>query len=434
MPQVAAKEVTGAQIVGASPINQPESLAAVLPVSYATYRAIRKDPTIAMVRALVMSPIVAGSWSIETDEGTPEDRAQLINDDLLPMREPLLKSAMSGSVDFGWAPYEKVFALDETTKLLRLSKLKPLLQDITTIVVLAATGQFYGFKQDTGGGDVDVPLSNALLLNLDTEGTQWYGISRLENVRATYNEWVKANNAAALYDQKIAGAKVMIRYPPGKSMYQGTLTANSEIAETFAKALDSSNTAIRVPAVVASTLKQLTKEQQDLIGWKIEMLSDSSPKQYSFMPRLEQLDKLKARGLYIPERSVLEGKFGTKADAGVHADLAITQMELDHRQLTRLINWHVVDHLLALNWGPDARGTVRLVAAPLADEKIAFLRDVFKGILAKDVGFLAALDKMDLEALRDAVGVPEGVTDLSDTLVVTEEMDEDEVEELKVAG
>lgn len=434
MAKVLTEEITGAQIVGASASNEPERLGPVLPASYATYRTLRVDPTIAMVRALAMGPIVAGEWSIEVDEGVPDDRADLISKTFLPMREPLLKSAMAGCIDYGWQPYEKVFALDESTGFLEIVKFKPLLHDITDIMVLADTGQFIGFKQAAAVGDKDVPLSNSLLLNLDVEGTMWYGRSRLENVRATYNEWTEANKAAALYDKKIAGAKIVVRYPPGESEYQGTLTPNAEIAKTLLQTLTTSNAGVRIPSVVAATLKQLTKEIQDLLGWKIEILSDSSPKQVSFVPRLDYLDKLKARALFLPERSILEGKFGTKADAGEHADLAITQMELDHRTLTRLISWHAVDHMLALNWGPEARGTVRLVAAPLADERIAFLREVFKAFFAKDAGFLALLDKIDINALRDAVGVPEGVTDLSETLVVTEEEDEDDDEELKVAS
>lgn len=433
MAQVSTKELTGAQIVGASAMNEPERLGKVLPASYATYRTLRVDPTIAMVRALAMGPIVAGEWSIEVDKGVSDDRAELISNTFLPMREPLLKSAMAGCIDYGWQPYEKVFVLDESTGFITVAKLKPLLHDITDIVVLADTGQFFGFKQAGALGDVNVPLPNALLLNLDVEGTMWYGRSRLENVRAIYNQWTIANTAASQYDKKIAGAKVLIRYPPGESTYEGVLTPNADVAEALLQKLHSSNVGVRIPAVVAATLKQLTKEIQDLLGWKIEILSDASPKQFSFVPRLDYLDKLKARGLFLPERSILEGKFGTKADAGEHADLAITQMELDHRTLTRLIDWHVVDHVLALNWGPEARGTVRLIAAPLAEEKVAFLREVFKAFFAKDAGFLALLDKIDIGALRDAVGVPEGVTDLSETLVVAEE-DEDEGEELKVAS
>ena len=45
------------------------------------------------------------------------------------------------------------------------------------------------------------------------EGSNLYGEPLLENVREAWNEWRKANEVAARYDRKIAGAYLLLHYP-----------------------------------------------------------------------------------------------------------------------------------------------------------------------------------------------------------------------------
>jgi hypothetical protein len=141
-------------------------------------------------------------------------------------------------------------------------------------------------------------------------------------------------------------------------------------------------------------------------AWAIELMSDPSPRQPSFVERLRYLDSLLVRAVILPERAVLEGQFGTKAEAGVHADFALTCREIEHRYVTRLINWHVVDQLLALNWGDQMRSKVRLVASPLVDDKKAWLKTLFTAALANPTGFVEVFNEIDLDALLDQTGTP----------------------------
>ena len=54
-----------------------------------------------------------------------------------------------------------------------------------------------------------------------------------------------------------------------------------------------------------------------LMWWnEIELLSDSGKGQQPFTDRQKYLDILKVRAFGFPERSILEGQFGTKADVG----------------------------------------------------------------------------------------------------------------------
>ena len=135
-------------------------------------------------------------------------------------------------------------------------------------------------------------------------------------------------------------------------------------------------------------------------------MADKGPRQASFVRRLEYLDTQKVRGLLMPERTMLEGKFGTKAEAGEHIDLAFTIMELIDRYITELVNWHCVDQILVLNYGEEARGTVRLEPAPLVDSQKAYLREIYAAFLKSPTGFMEEYDLVDTVSLREQIGVP----------------------------
>lgn len=390
------QEITGVQVATSLATNE---LTNPLPKSYDTYRAIRKDPTVALARALIVAPAVAAEWAVESDEDVDDERVEFIRDQLFRHRETIVESAMSfGHVDYGWCGYEKVFAVEGGRIVLK--KVKQLLHDLTEIVV-KPNGDFNGFVQTTQiGTEVFVPVERALNMPFRVEGTNWYGSGLLENVRPIYNRWTEADAGAQRYDKKIAGSHWVVKYPIGMSIYNGTETDNAEIAKNILNTLESSGS-VSIP---------LTKQVNDFNGenpdWEIELKSDSDARQHSFVERLSYLDKKKVRALLVPERAITEGQFGTKAEAGEHADMSLLNVDLQHRRIVSLLNRNVVDQLLALNWGEDARGTVRLVASSLDSDAEAFLRDIYKVVLANPTGFIEELERLDLDAVKDSLGVP----------------------------
>lgn len=402
----ALEEVTGAQLVsaGTGELARPASL----PKTYATYRTMRLHPTIALARAFSSAPVIAGSWLIESDDDIDDELVQFIQKQLFPIREQLLTTALSGQIDFGWQGWEKIF--EEKDGRIVLKKAKPLLQDITKIIVDPATGAFIGFQQtDASGKDFILPIDNSLLISARVEGTQWHGQSLMENARKWYNRHTEADAVAANYDRKVAGANVIVHYPVGESKdASGNMTDNGELAKTILAAMEGTGGVI-IPNVLHKHIEKLNKEAKENVGWRIEILSDGVPKEYAFVPRLQYLDKLIVRAFLLPERAVLEAQFGTKADAGVHAGLALTVMELIHLDITRHINWYVVDQLLAINWGDEFRSTVRLVVAPLSDEKLSYLREIYKSILANQTLALEEGPLIDTDAMKEAVGVPKSL-------------------------
>ena len=280
-----------------------------------------------------------------------------------------------------------------------LRKLKPLYHDITTILVDAKTGAFAGFEQPTG----ILPVGNSLLISFRVEGTKWYGVSLLENIRSTYTQWNDANDSAARYDKRLAGVQPIVKYPPAEEYIDDTKTPNKTIAENVLKGLESGS-GITMPRSRSKFSGAQGEPVQD--AWDISLLADSTTRQPGFRDRLDYLDKLKVRGLEWPERAILEGMFGTKAEAGVHQGLALTRADLVHRHITRLLNWHCVDQILALNYGEEARGTIRLVASPLVDSKLEFLRNVFTEYLKNPNGFADLSEKINKDGLMDALGIP----------------------------
>lgn len=393
------KEVTGNQSVsisfGDSVMTRPAYASAG---TLAELRAVRADPTVSLARRLLISSIQAGSWNIEADEDVPEnivDEMQYI----LGLRDSIVYNGVAfGLSDYGWVGFEKLFKVidDKVT----IEDLKPLLVDITTILV-TPQGKFNGFRQRPLTGDsVDVNVEKCLLMNFGVEAGNLYGTPLLEGIRATSDSWTECDEGAKRYDTKLAGSHWVVYYPPGTSVVDGESIDNGEVAKLVLAAMESSGSAA-VPTTSATVLQEvLNKSIADLYAWRIELIDDKAGKQASFNDRLNYLDKQKVRGMGLPERSILEGTFGTKAEAGVHGDWAILNLEAVDKSIATMVNKQVIDQLIALNYGAQYVGKVRLVALPLVDTQVTFLRKVYEDISDPD---------LDVETLRSRLDLPQAV-------------------------
>lgn len=345
--------------------------------TYRTYRKMRADPTIALARAVVMGPIVASSWSFEADDGVPEPRLAFIRDQVEPHRRAFVRQALAGMIDFGWQGWEKVYAIEAAagdTPRLVLRTLKPLLHDITRIEVDKDTGAFRGFKQE----DVTVPPASTVLITHEQEGDNYYGRARLENVRKPWWWWEVENEAATEYGRKIAGVKIIIHYPPGTSVNKdGVEEPNYRIARRLANSIVA-NSAVCVPNEYNSHADDRAADKPEKRRWIVDLLEDKGGRQPDFANRLRYLDALKFRGLHRSERVAMEGQYGTKAESGEHAAIGATDGELLSEAIAAAFNAQVIDPTLALNFGPEAVGTVRVTPSPLEDNKAAVALDLIR--------------------------------------------------------
>lgn len=371
---------------------------------YRKVRQMRKDPTVALARQLSIAPIIAASWSYESAEGAAPGSRDFIEKQIKPLRLGFLRACFLGCVDFGWQTFEKVKCVNDDGWT-RLRKLKPLLPDVTEIIVDADTGSFVGVRQHQRShyDEVFLGLDEVLLTNIDVEGTDWYGQGLMEIVETAYDPWVKSNAGATRYDEKLAGSHWVIHYPQGTSMVEGKETDNYTIANRIISRLESSG-CIAVPKTVAEHVADLNASTPD--AWKIEMLTDSGG-QAGYTERMRYLDSLKARAFGLPERAVLEGQFGTKAEAEAHADLAITNMEMRHSIVVQQFNLGVVNDLLRTNYGPDYEDSVYVSPMPIADLEKQYLRKLYADVFMKDPNVvLSEMGRIDMEQMRDRLGVP----------------------------
>jgi len=346
---------------------------------------------------MLVSCIQAGSWNIEADEDVPAEVTEFI-EHILPLREDFLFNAIAyGKVDYGWCGFEKIFKTDGIR--IYIEALKPLLHDITTILI-TKQGHFNGYRQTSLGLGVmaiDVPPEKCLHTAFGVEAGNYYGMPLLENIRQTMDDWKDCNDGAKRYDLKLAGSHWVIKYPPGTTTVDDESVDNGVIAGRVLDALTSSGS-VAIPTTTATVLQELTSAGVvDVYAWSVELLSDTGDKQESFGTRLKYLDNQKVRGLGFPERALLEGQFGTKAESETHGNLMMNIVEATDREVVRMVNQQLINQLLILNFGDALKDTVRLVAAPLIDEQITFIREIYKSLSDPNV---------DVEALREKLDIP----------------------------
>lgn len=412
--KAAGKEQTGTQaVVISSGWRMDATTPNPLPVSYDTYRIIRRHPTIALARALSAAPVIAGKWSIDADDDASDEAMSLIRDEVMPKRADIVGPAMYGGIDFGWQGFELVYGNRNGTRT-GLDEAKQLLQDLTTILADAKTGKFAGYKQSpTSGTSVTLRLPYTLHIGFRVEGTQWYGQSLLENARLQYNQWIDANDGAARYDAKLAGSHFYVEYPVGTTPYtDGIATDNIEIAQDILDALESSGNLI-IPRQVEAFVAEMNGNMRAENAWKVGVIEDKGGRQPTFVERLKYLDALLVRALLMPERVGLEGQFGTKAEAGEHKDLWFVILEQLHESITRQVNTQVVDRLLHVNFGQASVGTVRLTPGPLADVDKSFLQAVYEKIMSGQMTSLEEFPTIDTDSLKDRLAIPKAVEDTS---------------------
>jgi hypothetical protein len=369
--------------------------------TYAEYREFQKDATVALVREVAPGPILASNWTIESEEGIPEEDVKRIKDDVMRIRNQFLLQAVRGLNDYGWMGFEKVWKKD-SEGYAHLHKLKPLLHEHTWILV-DDNGSFLGFQQDDQNETV-VPLNKALLLSQDVEGTNWYGSARLETVGRQVEDWDDCNDGARRYDQKIAGSHWVVYYPIGETPdANGDMIDNYTIAGNILAALESSGK-MRIPSSVQTEIESMNEKGES--SWKIETISDNVARQHSFVARLEYLDKLKVRAYGFPEDVILKTRYSPKTEQGVHANIIATAQDVQHQYIIDMLNRHVIDQTLRYNHGKDSVGSIWIVPAPITNMSLSFLQDSYKMLLNNQSAVTEEYNHVDIAELRTKVGIP----------------------------
>jgi hypothetical protein len=391
--------------------------------SVATYRKIAIDPTVGLALDYCLSSILSAGEVVESDDDVSDDQIKFISRQWDSIKRKGIYQMLRDSYALGWAVSEKIWELDGKGH--ACLRLKSLEATITGILVDPSTGNKSGVVQPlvmgmasspTMGMPVKLDMLHCAIFSWAPIGSQWYGESTLERARQAYNDCEDAAHGARRFDKYLAGGHFCITYPDGVMVdLNGTQVTAAEAATFLLEQLESSG-AICIPSPVQNIVGQLSDQTNG--GWHVEILSDGTSRQPGFTNRFEYTDKLKVRALGIPERSVLEGQNGTKAEAGVHGDVGSVNLEFRHRWLIDNVNEQIIDDLLEQNYGAEFRGKIRLVPVPMQKADLAVAGEVYKSIVGTEGSQEAS--SIDMAALRQALQIPcvdeisGGVEDIQD--------------------
>ena len=372
---------------------------------YKTYRKMRTDPQVALARAVLMLPIRMAEVTLEKkDDSVPDEQFDFIKSQMDPLYPKLIKDMLFG-LDYGWAPFEKVFEITEGNNI-GYKKLKPLLVDNTKIKS-EENGNFAGFRQ----GKVDMDAEKCFLFTYDKECDNWYGRSQMENIRES--TWWPRQHAVKKYDtylSKVAGTIPIVQYPEGEGRDENNVQqSNYYLAMAIIDGLSNSQ-GVAVP-------KNLSKYADDLIrmgyseaaaisDWVIEFLESKGQHGKEMLDGIKYYDSGIFRGYFVPERAATEGEHGTKAEAETHgriAELSSTSILFD---MLQHINDYLINHLLILNFGDDTCNNVFYKRSGLDSQSLEYFRDLTKAVLSNPNNTELFLNAVAVEALLDAAAVP----------------------------
>lgn len=373
--------------------------------SFETYRAMRGNPTVALARIAATAPVRAAEWTLQADADAPAERVEFIRSQLQALWPMLVKDILY-ALDYGFQAFEKVFELQGGRLVYR--KIKPLAPQRTEILVDEATGAFAGLRQ----GDVVLPAEKCFLFTYDGEAGNFYGRSRHENIREhAWAPWMDLSAKRGQYFRKVAGVVPVIEYPEGTSQDEsGATRSNFDLARSVLQNLGSGK-GVAMPNVFARYAGDFARggvDLEQLKAWHISFLETSEQHGGEFTETMRHLESLMLRGWLVPERAVSEGQYGTKAEAGEHARVVLAAADLLLQDVLRHVNWYLVDPLLALNFGRESAGTVRVTRGGLTGDQQTFFRDLVSQVLSSGPNAEMLLKLINLEALLDSTGLPSG--------------------------
>lgn len=408
------ERTTGQVLVGAGPSGLlPQGVLQLFPTGSSDWfrkvRLMRRDATVGFLRDVYMAPMLSAEWTVVCDDPAFDEAVDFIHDNTIPYRVKFLRDTLRGLLDFGWQGFEVVKAQSDEGEFV-VEKYKPLLQDLTTILV-DYHGRLIGLQNiasysQLNPNPVHLFRGDCLTISRDVEGTNWYSEPLMRRCERPFDTWNECDDGARRFDVKVAGAHWVVYYPVGRTRYNQGVTKvdNAIIAQDILAALSASGK-VAIPQAVLKQVDELNTLDQSKMGWRIELIS-AQTQQAQFIDRLKYIDSLKCRAFGIPERAILEGQFGTKAEAEAHADFAVDNIEMTHKEIIAQFNEQNVNPLLEFNFGPAFVGKIRVQPASLNDDKRALLKQLYTSFIATDDGRAEVLDRIDWKGIEEELGVP----------------------------
>lgn len=399
--------------------------------SYKTYRQMRANPTVALARAVAFAPIRTASWSIVADDDVPDDYVEFIEKQVKSFWPSFIKSVLF-SLDYGWMPFEKVWAVVENR--LVYEKIKPLLVDKTIPMVDKDTGRDAGLRQL----DVNLPPENCFTYTYDKEFDNIFGRPRHENIRTSaWNQWQEISENRGKYAKKTSGIIPMVEYPEGTGRdAAGIEKPNFELAKNVLENLGRGN-GVAMPNTMAAFAGDLARSGIDiskLKAWHISFLEGKGNHARGYSDTLRHLESLLMRGWLVPERTATEGQFGTKAESETQSEIALIIADLDFLDIIAETNIGLINPLVIYNFGSRYKDKIRLERGGIDPILRAFFKEIIKSILGEKSNIDLFLNWIDVNSLIDSVGLPkaqEKITTDETKAKAVEKKEKDDIEESK---
>ena len=381
---------------------------------FAVYRAMRMNPTIALAREFARMPIEAATitFTNPSDKTVPDVQTKFIESVLKKQWPTFIYNALY-ALDYGFKPFEKIYEIERVNGVVRvvLKRLKPLRVDDTKIRVDKDTGRFEGVRNKS----VDLGPEKCFVYTNDGEDDDCYGRSRHENIRKhAWKPWMETSFRLSQYITKAAGVIPMVRYTNGK--YKDASGAKQDahvLAQDILQNLGSAK-GILFPMMIAPWAEDLLADGKanaadidKLLSFQIDFLEVPPGHGTEMLDNLAHKEKLLARGWLVPERSIMEGHFGTKAEAGVHGNISIRVSQAVLNRIIVAFNERIVDPLLVLNYGPESAGNVIAEAQRLDDDTEQFIRDMIEKVLTQPSNIDLLMRLVDLNNAVEQTGLPQ---------------------------
>jgi hypothetical protein len=394
----------------------PMGLAEAHRASTSTYRKIRSDPTIALADAVLSGPIIAASWSVEADDGVPDEWIELIQTTIDENRSEIVTRALR-ALQFGFAAFELVWGMDQSRRW-AVRRWRQLIPESVGIVIDRHTGQFMGLQ--IGDSKTVLKPEECWLWSFDPEGDDLRGRPLYENARLVWDEWEQTRGNAANAAGKGSRVIPMVHYPTGQAIDQtGRTITNFEAAMTLLGNL-ANGRGVALPNLAGD--ESALRSNPDLAGksqWVISFLESASASSVvgALTERKRYLDALKLRGLLVPERAAIEASTsGSRADSQSASDVLLTTCDRFHASMVQSLNRSGgIDAMLRYNFGEQAVGKVRVIATPIAEAKRAIFKQIIDAVLGSPMHLDALLDQIDVDAIIDAMELPKakGIVDVT---------------------
>ncbi|MCK5117829.1 MAG: hypothetical protein KAR44_14640, partial [Candidatus Aegiribacteria sp.] len=357
-----------------------------------TFLKMRLDPQISIALALIKLPIIAQNFRIESES---EECSSLANAILRPIYRDLIQDLMR-HIDFGFATGEKEYdqrrmkitrkdeegnvatVYDDYAFLIRRVKFAHpvsvrIIRDKKTEEIKAVT-QNPSFLSGTFNlkGPKKIPIKKCMWHAPSAEYGNFFGCSRL---KSAYQPWYWGQVMLQFmmrYLERRGGPSAYGKAPPGHTTDKdGNKVDNLDIALKTAESLIS-NSAVAIPS-------QFDKRTGKPL-WDVGLIQDDQ-RGDMFIAALQYLNVLKARGMWIPERTFIADGSTTNATAESHTDIHLMSEESEIQYLENTINTQFLPDIVKYNFPEGQQSPCFIKIDRLTHSRKVLVRDIFVRML-----------------------------------------------------